>query len=82
MLIDRVHLVLLILKQHLLPVYCVTIKQAGIYYERPQTRLPRTAQGNIFMPWRYSIPNLLCMIIVIITDTLYINPAVKCIFRW
>ena len=28
MLIDRVHLVLLNLKQHLLPVYCFTIKQA------------------------------------------------------
>ena len=29
-LINRVHLVLLILKQRLLPVYCFTIKQAGL----------------------------------------------------
>ena len=30
MLINHVHLVLLILKQHLLPVYCLAIKQAGL----------------------------------------------------
>ena len=29
-LINRVHLILFILKQHLLPLYCFTIKQAGL----------------------------------------------------
>ena len=69
-----------------------TCSVLGTYSERPQSCQPTAIhrfkvyvtlipQGNIFMTRFYSIPNLLCMFMVLITDALHIKPAVKCIFQ-